>query len=152
MRGGRALLMAIVLSAQSTDIGVNKATLKLFAVVQVPQDLLDLGLENLKTYIKSLGLYNNKAKNLIALARDLLDKHQGTIPTSLEELEQLPGVGSKTARVFLNCAHNVPVIAVDTHVFRVSNRLGITKAKTPKQAEIELNKIWVENAAPWKNW
>ncbi len=147
------LLIAIVLSAQSTDVGVNKATLKLFTVVQTPQDLLNLGLENLKTYIKSLGLYNNKAKNLIALAKDLLSKYQGVIPTSLVELEQLPGVGSKTARVFLNCAHNVPVIAVDTHVFRVSNRLGIIKAKTPKQAEIELNKIipakWKLHAHHW---
>ena len=147
------LLMAIVLSAQSTDVGVNKATSKLFLVVQSPQDLINLGLENLKTYIKSLGLYNNKAKNLIALAEALLNKYQGIIPTSLLELEQLPGVGSKTARVFLNCAHKVPVIAVDTHVFRVGNRIGITKAKTPKQAELELNKIipakWKLHAHHW---
>jgi endonuclease-3 len=147
------LLVAIVLSAQSTDIGVNKATLKLFEVVKTPQDLQQLGLAALKTYIKTLGLYNNKAKSLIALANMLLSKYHGAIPANLAELEQLPGVGSKTARVFLNCAHNIPTIAVDTHVFRVSNRIGLTKAKLAKQVEIELNKIipeqWKLHAHHW---
>ena len=144
------LLVAIVLSAQSTDIGVNKATAKLFEVVQTPQDLQNLGLEALKTYIKSLGLYNNKAKHLIALADILVTK---PIPANVEELEKLPGVGSKTARVFLNCARGAGVIAVDTHVFRVSKRLGIARAKTAKAVETELNKIipakWKLHAHHW---
>ncbi len=130
------LLVAIILSAQSTDVGVNKATEKLFQVVKTPQDLYELGVEGLKPYIKTLGLYNGKALNLNALAKILLNQD---IPTSLIELEKLPGVGSKTARVFLNCAHSVPVIAVDTHVFRVSKRLGIASGKNVKQVETELN-------------
>ena len=145
------LLVAIILSAQSTDVGVNKATKKLFEVIKTPEDLYELGLENLKTYIKSLGLYNNKAKNLIALANVLIAKK--TIPTNIKELEELPGVGSKTARVFLNCFHQAPLIAVDTHVFRVSKRLGISKANNVKAVETELNKIipdrWKLHAHHW---
>jgi endonuclease III len=130
------LLVAIVLSAQSTDVGVNKATDRLFQVIKTSQDLYELGLEGLKPYIKTIGLYNTKAKNLIALAKLLLNK---PVPETIDELEALPGVGSKTARVFLNCARNVPVIAVDTHVFRVSKRIGIAKGKDAKKVEDELN-------------
>ena len=144
------LLVAIVLSAQSTDIGVNKATEPLFKLVKSPEDILALGIDGLKSYIKSLGLYNNKAKNLMALSAMLLNRE---IPTDLKELEKLPGVGSKTARVFLNCAHQVPVIAVDTHVFRVSKRIGIANAKDAKGVETELNKIvpdkWKLHAHHW---
>ena len=138
------LLVAIVLSAQSTDVGVNKVTSKLFQVINTPKDLFELGEENLKTYVKTLGLYNSKAKNLIKLAQMLIDK---PVPSKLEELEKLPGVGSKTARVFLNCARGVPVIAVDTHVFRVSKRLGIASGNNAKQVENELNK---NVPAKWK--
>ncbi|MEK6733911.1 MAG: endonuclease III [Pseudomonadota bacterium] len=144
------LLVAIILSAQSTDVGVNKATAELFKVVGTPQDLKNLGLEALKKYIKTIGLYNNKAKNLIALSEILISK---PIPTTIQELEKLPGVGSKTARVFLNCAKKIPVIAVDTHVFRVSKRLGIAFGKNPKSVEIELNNIipdkWKLHAHHW---
>lgn len=138
------LLVAIILSAQSTDVGVNKATNELFKIVKSPSDIISLGLDGLKSYIKSLGLYNSKAQNLIKLAVILQDKE---IPHELKELESLPGVGSKTARVFLNCAFKVPVIAVDTHVFRVSNRLGIAKGKNPKEVEKEINNIV---SAKWK--
>ena len=138
------LLVAIVLSAQATDVGVNKATEKLFKVVSTPQDLYDLGIEGLKPYIKTIGLFNSKAKNLIALAKLLLNK---LVPENIEELEKLPGVGSKTARVFLNCARQVPVIAVDTHVFRVSKRLGIVSGDNVKKVETELNK---NIPAKWK--
>jgi len=144
------LLVAIVLSAQSTDIGVNKATTELFKRVETARDLYELGVEGLKPYIKTLGLYNSKARNLIALSAMLLDKE---IPHSLIELEKLPGVGSKTARVFLNCARQVPIIAVDTHVFRVSKRLGIASGKNAKQVEDELNKNipdkWKLHAHHW---
>ena len=147
------LLIAIVLSAQSTDIGVNKATAELFKKVSSPKDVLNLGLNNLKDHIKSLGLYNTKAKNIMALSEIILRQYNGLIPTDLLELEKLPGVGSKTARVFLNCAYNAPLIAVDTHVFRVSKRLGIAKASSPKLVEKELNKIapdeWKIHAHHW---
>ena len=144
------LLVAIILSAQSTDIGVNKATESLFKIIKTPLDLKNLGLDNLKIYIKSLGLYNTKAKNLIALADILLQK---PIPETIEELEKLPGVGSKTARVFLNCAFDLPFIAVDTHVFRVSRRLGIVEATDIKKIEKELNETvpikWKIHAHHW---
>lgn len=144
------LLVAIVLSAQATDISVNKATANLFKVVKTPVDMVALGEDNLKTYIKTIGLYNSKAKNLIKLANLLLGK---SIPTDLLELEKLPGVGSKTARVFLNCAKNVPIIAVDTHVFRVSKRLGIARGSNAKLVERELNESipskWKLNAHHW---
>jgi endonuclease III len=144
------LLCAIVLSAQSTDVQVNKVTAELFKVVSTPKDILDLGLEKLKFYIKSLGLYNNKAQNLIKLAQVLLNKD---IPRNLEELEQLPGVGGKTARVFLNCAYKVPIIAVDTHVFRVAKRLGLSNGANVKQVETQLNENvpdkWLLHAHHW---
>jgi endonuclease III len=144
------LLVAIILSAQSTDVGVNRVTEKLFLLVKKPEDVINLGIEKLKSNIKTLGLYNNKAKNIFELSKILLNH---SIPDSVEELEKLPGVGSKTARVFLNCARSVPVIAVDTHVFRVSNRLGIIKEKTPVSAEKKLNIIipskWKLHAHHW---
>lgn len=144
------LLVAIILSAQSTDIGVNKATEALFKIIKTPQDLYALGNDGLKPYIKTLGLYNGKAKNLIALAQTLLNRD---IPRDIVQLEALPGVGSKTARVFLNCAHQVPIIAVDTHVFRVSKRLGIAVGKNVKQVETELNhnipRKWQLHAHHW---
>lgn len=147
------LLIAIVLSAQSTDVGVNKATYNLFKLVKSPGDILELGLEGLKGYIKSLGLYNSKAKNIMALSNMLLHEYNGVIPINIEELERLPGVGSKTARVFLNCAYNFPLIAVDTHVFRVSKRLGIAQASSPKLVEKELNEVvpkqWKVHAHHW---
>lgn len=147
------LLVAIVLSAQSTDIGVNRVTSSLFKEVSTPQDIINLGINQLKDYIKSLGLFNNKAKNIMSLAKMLIDKFQNNIPLELGQLEGLPGVGSKTARVFLNCAHNVPIIAVDTHVFRVSKRLGIAKGSTAKLVEKELNLIipdkWKLHAHHW---
>lgn len=147
------LLVAIVLSAQSTDVGVNKATSSLFKQVRTPEDILDLGLEGLKGYIKSLGLYNSKAKNIMALSNMLIGEYSGVIPTNVEELERLPGVGSKTAKVFLNCAYNFPLIAVDTHVFRVSKRLGVAKSSSAKSVEKELNEIvpkkWKVYAHHW---
>lgn len=144
------LLVAIVLSAQATDVGVNKATEKLFKVISTPQDLYNLGIEGLKPYIKTIGLFNSKAKNLISLSKMLLNK---SVPENIEELEKLPGVGSKTARVFLNCAKQVPVIAVDTHVYRVSKRLGIVSGDNVKKVENELNKNipskWKLHAHHW---
>ncbi len=144
------LLVAIILSAQSTDVGVNRATKALFQIVNTPQDLKNMGIDKLKAYIKTLGLYNNKAKNLMLLADELLDK---SIPNNLEALEKLPGVGSKTARVFLNCARKIPVIAVDTHVFRVSKRLGLVSGDSPKSVETELNELvpeeWKLHAHHW---
>lgn len=138
------LLIAIILSAQSTDVGVNKATATLFKVVDTPSDLLALGENNLKSYIKTLGLFNNKARYLMELAKKLEGRE---LPTSLIELEKLPGVGSKTARVFLNCALGEAIIAVDTHVFRVSKRLGIAFGKNAKQVETELEQ---NIPAKWK--
>lgn len=144
------LLVAIILSAQSTDIGVNKATKELFKVVNSPEDLQSLGIDRLKSYIKSLGLYNSKAKNLIALADILVNQD---IPQNIKNLELLPGVGSKTARVFLNCAYAVPIIAVDTHVFRVSKRIGLAKASDVKGVETEINDLvpskWKLHAHHW---
>jgi len=123
------LLIAVVLSAQATDKGVNKATAQLFAVADTPQAILALGLEGLKGYIKTIGLYNTKGENIIKLCRQLLDKHAGQVPKTREELEALPGVGRKTANVILNTAFGHPTIAVDTHIFRVSNRTGIARVK-----------------------
>ncbi|MGZ8232004.1 endonuclease III, partial [Methylobacter tundripaludum] len=116
------LLIAVVLSAQATDKGVNKATTRLFAVANTPQAILALGLEGLKEYIKTIGLYNAKGLNIIKLCRQLLDKHAGQVPKTREELEALAGVGRKTANVILNTAFGHPTIAVDTHIFRVCNR------------------------------
>ncbi len=135
------LLVAIVLSAQATDIGVNKATKNLFAIADTPAKMLQLGEEELKKYIKTIGLFNSKAKNIISLSEMIIEKYNGTIPDDVEKLQSLPGVGRKTANVWLNCARHKPTIAVDTHVFRVSNRIGLTNSKTPTETEKQLEKI-----------
>ncbi len=134
------LLIAVVLSAQATDKGVNKATDKLFKVANTPQAILALGEEGLKEYIKTIGLYNSKAANIIKLCQSLLDKHNGEVPKTRPELEALAGVGRKTANVILNTAFGQPTIAVDTHIFRVSNRTGIAPGKTPLEVEKKLEK------------
>ena len=134
------LLTAIILSAQATDIGVNKATAALFKVVDTPEKMKNLGVEKLKDYIKTIGLFNSKAKNVIAMSEMLLNDFNGIIPNSIAELELLPGVGRKTANVFLNCARGAETIGVDTHVFRVSNRIGITRSKNTLQTEKQLLK------------
>ena len=132
------LLIAVILSAQATDVGVNKATAKLFPVANSPQAILDLGEDGLKEYIKTIGLYNSKAKNIIATCRILLEKHGGEVPDNRQDLEALPGVGRKTANVVLNTAFGQPTMAVDTHIFRVSNRTGIAKGKTVLEVEKKL--------------
>ena len=134
------LLIAVILSAQATDVSVNKATAKLFPVANTAQSILDLGLEQLKTYIKTIGLYNSKAQNIIKTCELLLQKHQGEVPNQREALEALPGVGRKTANVVLNTAFGQPTMAVDTHIFRVANRTGIAKGKTPLAVELGLLK------------
>ena len=134
------LLIAVVLSAQATDKSVNKATDKLFKVANTPQAILALGEEGLKEYIKTIGLYNSKAANIIKLCQSLLDKHNGEVPKTRPELEALAGVGRKTANVILNTAFGQPTIAVDTHIFRVSNRTGIAPGKTPLEVEKKLEK------------
>ena len=135
------LLVAVVLSAQATDVGVNKATKTLFAVADTPQKMLDLGEAKLKEHIKTIGLFNNKAKNVIALSRALLDDHGGGVPRDREALEKLPGVGRKTANVVLNIAFGEPTMAVDTHIFRISNRTGLAPGKTPLAVEKKLEKV-----------
>ncbi|HUW52122.1 MAG TPA: endonuclease III [Rhodanobacter sp.] len=134
------LLVAVVLSAQATDVGVNKATRKLYPVANTPQSLLYLGEENLKRYIGTIGLFNAKAKNVIALCRLLLERHGGEVPRSREALEALPGVGRKTANVVLNTAFGEPTIAVDTHIFRVANRTGLAPGKDVRAVEDKLEK------------
>ncbi len=134
------LLVAVVLSAQATDAGVNKATHRLFKIADSPQKMLKLGLEALKDHIKTIGLYNNKAKNVIALSDILIRDHNGKIPGTREELMKLPGVGRKTANVVLNVAFGQPTMAVDTHIFRVSNRTGLAPGKTPDDVEEKLTK------------
>ncbi|MBD9096648.1 MAG: endonuclease III, partial [Haemophilus parainfluenzae] len=129
------LLIAVILSAQATDKGVNKATAKLFPVANTPQAILDLGLEGLKEYIKTIGLYNSKAENIIKTCRNLVEKHNGEVPESREALEALAGVGRKTANVVVSVLFGTPAIAVDTHVFRVANRLKLGIAKTPEEME-----------------
>ncbi len=135
------LLVAVALSAQATDVGVNKATRTLFAKVRTPQQMLDLGEDALKDHIKTIGLFNTKAKNVIAAARILVDRYDGEIPTDRDALESLSGVGRKTANVVLNVAFGQPTIAVDTHIFRVGNRTGLAKGKTPLAVELKLEKI-----------
>ena len=135
------LLVAVVLSAQATDTGVNKATAKLFAYADSPSKMLELGEEKVRSSIQSIGLFKNKAKNIIALSRQLLDEFGGEVPDTREELERLPGVGRKTANVVLNIAFGQPTIAVDTHLFRVGNRTGLAVGKTPLEVELLLNKI-----------
>jgi endonuclease-3 len=135
------LLISVILSAQATDISVNKATTKLFPVANTPQSLLDLGVTKLKGYIKTIGLYNNKAENIIKTCCLLLENFGGQVPRTREALESLPGVGRKTANVILNTAFGEPTIAVDTHIFRVSNRTGIAKGKTPLEVERRLVRV-----------
>lgn len=147
------LLVAIVLSAQATDVGVNKATKALFAKADTPQKMLALGEAGLKEHIKTIGLFNAKAKNVIALSRMLVEEYGGVIPTTREALVRLPGVGRKTANVWLNCVMGEHTIAVDTHVFRVSNRIGLVKAKTVEACEEQLMqaipKRWMLHAHHW---
>ena len=135
------LMVAVVLSAQATDVGVNKATKHLFAVADNPEKMVRLGEEKLREYIKSIGLFNTKAKNISKLSQQLLDLHGGQVPENREALEALPGVGRKTANVILNTAFGQPTIAVDTHIFRVSNRTGLSNGKTPLAVEKDLLKI-----------
>jgi endonuclease-3 len=135
------LLIAVILSAQATDISVNKATALLYPVANTPQKILDLGLKKLKTYIKTIGLYNSKAENIIKTCRILLERFDGEVPRTRDELESLPGVGRKTANVILNTAFGEPTIAVDTHIFRVSNRTGLAKGRTPLEVEKRLVKL-----------
>lgn len=134
------LVVAVALSAQATDIGVNKATARLFEIVSTPQDMLDLGETALKDHIKTIGLYNSKAKNVMKAAEILVRDHAGEVPRERAALETLPGVGRKTANVVLNIAFGEPTIAVDTHLFRVSNRTGLAKGKTPLEVELKLAK------------
>ena len=134
------LLAAVLLSAQATDVGVNKATRKLFPVAGTPQKILDLGLEGLESYIKTIGLYHSKAKHLLETCRILVEKHAGKVPGTREALEALPGVGRKTANVVLNVAFGEPTMAVDTHIFRVGNRTGLAPGKTPLAVEMKLMK------------
>lgn len=134
------LLIAVVLSAQATDKGVNKATAKLFPAANSPQGILALGLDGLKEYIKTIGLFNSKAANIIALCRQLLDQHHGEVPKTREALEALPGVGRKTANVILNTAFGQPTIAVDTHIFRVANRTGLASGKNVLEVEQKLDR------------
>ncbi len=135
------LLIAVILSAQATDVGVNKATKKLYAVANTPEAIFSLGLVKLKSYVKTIGLYNNKAKNIIETCRILNEKYQGDVPQDREALESLPGVGRKTANVILNTAFGEPTIAVDTHIFRVSNRTGIAPGKNVIEVEKKLLKF-----------
>ena len=132
------LLCAVLLSAQATDVGVNKATRRLFPVAGTPQAMLDLGLERLESYIKTIGLYPTKARNLLATCRILVEQHGGQVPRTREALEALPGVGRKTANVVLNVAFGQPTMAVDTHIFRVGNRTGLAPGKTPLEVEKQL--------------
>ena len=138
------LLVAVILSAQATDVGVNKATRKLYPVANTPEAILALGVEGLKTYIRTIGLYNNKAENIIKTCRILIEEHGGEVPQTRKALEALPGVGRKTANVILNTAFGEPTIAVDTHIFRVSNRTGLATGKTPLEVEKRLVRLTPE--------
>jgi len=135
------LLIAVILSAQATDVGVNKATAGLFATANTPTAILELGEAGLKRHIKTIGLFNTKARNIIATCRQLVDMHDGQVPCTRAELEALPGVGRKTANVILNTAFGEPTIAVDTHIFRVSNRTGLAPGKTVLEVEKRLLKF-----------
>jgi len=134
------LLVAVALSAQATDVGVNKATEKLFQIVSTPQEMLALGEAGLKEHIKTIGLYNSKAKNVMKAAQMLVEDHDGVVPNDQKALEKLPGVGRKTANVVRNIAWGEPTIAVDTHIFRVGNRTGLATGKTPLEVEKKLIK------------
>ncbi|MBN8444724.1 MAG: endonuclease III [Gammaproteobacteria bacterium] len=135
------LLIAVLLSAQATDVGVNKATKGLFAAANNPQDMLALGVDGVKQHIKTIGLFNTKAENVIKTSQILVDKHQGQVPENREALEALPGVGRKTANVVLNTAFGWPTIAVDTHIFRVSNRMNFAPGKNVDEVEAKLLKV-----------
>jgi endonuclease-3 len=147
------LLVAVILSAQATDVGVNKATARLYPVANTPQAMLDLGEEELKRYIRTIGLFNTKAANIIKTCKKLLEQHGGEVPRDRKSLEALPGVGRKTANVVLNTAFGEPTIAVDTHIFRVGNRTGLAKGKTPLEVERKLLKAvpatFRKNAHHW---
>ena len=143
-------LISVVLSAQSTDVSVNKVTTDLFKIAKNPKEMLDLGEKNLKKFIKTIGLYNSKAKNIILLSKQIIEKYNSKIPEEFDKLVSLPGVGNKTASVYQNAILKLPRIAVDTHVFRVSNRLGFVRTKTADQTQLQLEKIipkkWKTNA------
>lgn len=147
------LLVAVVLSAQATDVGVNKATAPLFKVADTPEKMIALGEERLRDYIRTIGLFNTKAKNVIRLSEILVRDHGGQVPRDRAALESLPGVGRKTANVVLNIAFGEPTIAVDTHVFRVCNRTGLAPGKTPQEVERRLDKVvparWKKHAHHW---
>ena len=147
------LLVAVILSAQATDVGVNKATKRLFPVASTPKAILALGEDGLKRYISSIGLYNAKAANVVAMCRQLLELHDGEVPRTREALEALPGVGRKTANVVLNTAFGEPTIAVDTHIFRVANRTGLAPGRTVRQVEDRLSKVvpaeYLQGAHHW---
>ncbi|MFQ5763599.1 MAG: endonuclease III [Rhodospirillales bacterium] len=147
------LLVAVVLSAQATDVGVNKATKELFRIAETPEKMAALGEARLKRHIKTIGLFNTKARNVVGLSRKLIDEHGGEVPKDRAALEALPGVGRKTANVVLNVAFGEPTIAVDTHIFRVSNRTGLAPGKTPLAVEEKLEKAtpkrWKRHAHHW---
>ena len=147
------LLVAVVLSAQATDVGVNRATGPLFQVADTPEKMVALGEARLKGYVKTIGLFNTKARNVIALSRLLIEKHGGRVPRDREALEELPGVGRKTANVVLNIAFGEPTIAVDTHIFRIGNRTGLAPGKTPLDVEKKLLRVtpdkWKHHAHHW---
>jgi endonuclease III len=147
------LLIAVILSAQATDVGVNKATDKLYPIANTPQAILDLGVDGLKLYIKTIGLFNSKAENVIKTCRQLIKLHHGEVPEDRAALEALPGVGRKTANVILNTVFKHPVIAVDTHLFRLSNRTGLAKGKTVRDVEDRLMKVvpkeFMQDAHHW---
>ncbi|MDE1900022.1 MAG: endonuclease III [Alphaproteobacteria bacterium] len=147
------LLVAVVLSAQATDAGVNRATAALFKKIKTPQAMLKLGEAGLKEYVKTIGLFNAKAKNIIALSQILVDKYGGEVPGTRDALQELPGVGRKTANVILNVFFGEPTMAVDTHVFRLANRTGMARGTTPEQVEEKLVKAipatWMRHAHHW---
>lgn len=147
------LLIAVILSAQATDVGVNKATRRLFPVANTPAAILDLGLDGLKSHIKTIGLFNAKAENVMKTCRILLEQHGGEVPDNRADLEKLPGVGRKTANVVLNTAFGQPTMAVDTHIFRVANRTGLARGKTPLEVERKLLKSipadYLQDAHHW---
>ena len=147
------LLVAVILSAQATDVSVNKATEELYKVANTPETMLELGVSGLKPFIRTIGLFNNKAENIIRTCRILLEDYGGEVPRTRAALESLPGVGRKTANVILNTAFGEPTIAVDTHIFRVANRTGLAKGKTPLEVERRLVKLtpdeFKKNAHHW---
>lgn len=147
------LAVAVILSAQATDISVNKATKELFKKYDTAEKMLALGEDNLKKYVKTIGLYNSKAKNIIALCQILVDKYNSEIPDNFADLIALPGIGRKTANVILNCGFGRPTMAVDTHVYRVAHRIGLSKGKNPLQVEqdlvISISNKWLKYAHHW---